>query len=360
MPWIENFLIVLLFGSPAMVHIEAQCRATLQLDPENPIYIEDEAITLRCVADNPSTISQYKFYKDGKVTSDSYNSMNKLFISSLTTSDSGNYFCTCTREGVNMSFESNLINLKVFERPPSASLSVEPQGKVFMKKQSVRIRCLIPEEQDPSEVYLYQNGGVIREADNFGVLTINTETKNSGNYSCGYKSVISGRVVESYPGNQQTLLVIDQPPTPILRNAYRSQSPGGLVELVCDVQNPSFPPGYRFYRNGRELVTNQQVNYLVLNYTLDFDGCYFCQTFAKILGEEIQSPRSSEHFLVLEERNIKDNRGCQDSSGLSKQGIMLYGSVLAGKLLVLICLLLIFGIHHLLIRQRSQKLDTDI
>ncbi|XP_075068297.1 Fc receptor-like protein 5 [Mixophyes fleayi] len=364
MPWLINFLMVILFGNSVMVYTEALSSPTIRLEPEQPVYFVGETVTLRCVAVAQLTATGYTFYKDGIVISDTYSSTSRLDIAQLTKSDSGNYFCTFFMEGANISLESNKIDLKVFDRPPSASVSVEPQRNVFIKEQSVVLRCQLPIGQSASEVTLYQNGRPIYESDNFGILTLaKVETKHTGNYTCGYKIINSGRSVESYPSKEEPLVVIDQPSTPNLKFTYGFHSQSGQVELVCEVQYSSFSPinGYRFYRNGRELA-RQQVNYSLMNYSLEFDGCYYCQTFVKILGQEIVSPKSSEHFLAREEGNR--DRVCQEQNvpnryDLSTQGIKLYGSILAGKLLVLICLLIIFGIHHLITRRQTSVIETQ-
>lgn len=91
---------------------------------------------------------------------------------------------------------------------------------------------------------------------------------------------------------------------PRLRYVYSHQKQTQKVELVCDVLNPSFSQihGYRFYQNGIEIKSSNQVNPFTLDYTLFSDGCYSCRAFVTILGEEILSQRSLEHFLSLEGR----------------------------------------------------------
>ncbi|KAM3936904.1 titin-like isoform 2-T2 [Leptodactylus fuscus] len=324
MPGSINVFLVFLLGITAMENTEAQS-PNLRLEPEQIVYIAGESLSLRCVADMPSSITGYSFFKDGRVIANN-SASNTFIISSLSVTDAGNYFCTYYREAESRITESNHMFLRVFERPIAPTLSVEPQRRVFLVNQAVIIRCNLPGSEKATEVDLYKDGTITYDADNFGVLSLlNTEKRNTGNYSCQYKSTRSARIVDSHPSNQEALAVIDLPPTPVLRYANRLQNQNRQVEIVCEIPNlfsSSLIHGYCFYRNGGEIsckVTNQ----FVMDYDLEFDGCYFCRSFVNVLGEKILSDKSTEIFLTTEESNT---RSCQTPNstsgyGLSRQGI---------------------------------------
>ncbi|KAM5191625.1 uncharacterized protein ACMZJ9_001181 [Mantella aurantiaca] len=402
MTGVRSYLKLLLSWSLATWYIEALTRPDIRFMPEQTAYIVGERLTMRCVADNPTTVTGYTFYKDAAGTSN--NTSSNILTFNLKTSDSGMYFCTYFSENgqkspeskdiylnvfeqppapslimtINLktsdsgmyvciyymengrkSPESQIIDLKVFEQPPAPSLSVTPQRSVFVKDQSAVLRCLLPNIQTSAVtgITLYQNHIETYESDNVGVLNYsNLQLKNTGNYSCSYTMLLSGRTIQSNHSEENALIVIEKPPTPMLRYAFNNQSK--QVRLTCEVQNTSFYliHGYHFYRNGEEIQSTNQVNAFTFNYTLIFDGCYSCKTFVTILGEEILSAKSFEHFLPVEGRV---GRQCQKNmfkgDSLSKQDLKFYGSILAGKLLVLISILAIFGVYLLVIQQRNQK-----
>ncbi|XP_040208934.1 uncharacterized protein LOC120940256 [Rana temporaria] len=359
MPGTRNYLTLLLSWSLTSWYIEALTSPIIRLEPEQTVYIVDERITMRCVANNPSTVTGYTFYKDSAVTSNS--TLSNILTLNLKTSDFGNYFCIYYSNNGSESPESNFVNLRVLEQPPTPSLFVTPQRHVFIKDQSAVLQCQLPKGQSSAVtgITLYQNGRATYESDNFGVLRYTElQTKNSGNYSCEYTVNITGRIIQSQLTEEEVLLVIEQPPMPSLRYAYSLQSQTQQVELVCDVPNSSFSQihGYRFYLNGIEIESSNQVNPFTLDYTLIFDGCYSCRAFVTLLGEEILSQRSFEQFLSVEGR---DQRQCQENNSegsiLSKKGLKFYGSLLAGKIIVLIFVLGIFGGYLLVIQQRIKK-----
>ncbi|XP_040208967.1 uncharacterized protein LOC120940269 isoform X2 [Rana temporaria] len=317
---------------------------------------------MRCLANNPSTVTGYTFYKDSAET---LNTLSNIKTFDLKKSDSGTYFCTYNTGYGSKSAESIILNLKVLDQPPTPSLFLTPQRHVFTKNQSAVLQCQLPNEQssEVTEITLYQNGRETDESDNYGVLRYTElQIKNTGNYSCGYSVKVSGRIIQSRLTKEEVLIVIEQPPMPRLRYDYSHQKRTQQVELVCDVQNPSFPQihGYRFYRNGIEIVSSNQVNPFTLDYTLFFDGCYSCRAFVTILGEEILSQRSLEQFLSLEGT---DQGQCQENMSedniVSKAGLKFYGSLLAGKLIVLTFVLAVFGIYLLVIQQRIKNYETE-
>ncbi|KAG9487010.1 hypothetical protein GDO78_007076 [Eleutherodactylus coqui] len=309
----------------------------------------------------PLTVTGYNFFKDSMVIANNSTS-DRLTMPSLSITNAGNYFCTYNRYASSSSPESHHIDLKVIERPSAPTLLLSPERNVFVVNQSVVIRCFLPGRPDATEINLYQNGAIIYGSDNLGVLSLaSTEKRNTGNYTCEYKIVIAGRTVDSHPSNEATLVVIDLPPTPVLRHAYSLQNNSREVEITCEIPNPfSSIHGYRLYRNGGE-VSSSQGNRFVKNYSLEFDGCYYCRSFVKILREEILSRKSDEVFLTLEERSRRSCQTQNSASGydLSNEGIKLYGSILIGKVIVLISILLIFGLYLLVLHLSSQKSQSE-
>ncbi|KAM4051148.1 immunoglobulin superfamily member 1-like isoform 3-T3 [Anomaloglossus baeobatrachus] len=357
-----NLFLVFFIRNTAMAQTEVP-RPILLFEPEQPVYITGDSLSMRCFVDMQTRITGYNFFKDSKMISNN-SASSRMTLPPLYMMDAGNYFCTYNTEVSSRVPESNAITLRVLDPPPAPALSFEPQRNVFVVNQSLVIRCHLPGEQQATEVYLYKNEMIVRGADNFGGLFLeNTERRNTGNYTCRYKVDISGRTVDSRPSDTKPLVVIDLPQTPVLRYGNNIQNQSRQVEIVCEIPNPSFSiiHGYRLYRNGGEIFSVRQQNQFVINYNLEFDGCYSCRSFVDILGEEILSPKSAEVFLTLEasNRRVCEMQNSSSEYGLSTQGFKLYGSVLIGKLIVLITILLIFGIHLLVVRLRSKTPETQ-
>ncbi|KAM4707568.1 Fc receptor-like protein 5 isoform 1-T1 [Discoglossus pictus] len=338
--------------------LEALSPPQLRIEPEQPVYIVGESVTLRCVAEDPATIQSYNFHKDGAVVLSKDSSRQIVSLSILDKDASGLYSCTYTREG-NISFPSNNLQLNVIERPVAPSLSLVPEQPIYFTGQLVTLSCLFQKKPEIAGVFLFRNGFAAEGADNFGGLTLqNIREGHAGNYTCSYRITDRGREVESQMSENRILMVTKPLLLPTLRFHPNSlQVPGEQVQLICESPNASIIKGYKFYKDGkeRERSNSEERIFTITHYTQEFEGCYFCQTYKIEFGQKILSPESFEKFLTA---RVEGGRGCrvQDSevnSSFSHPGILLYGTVLAGKLIVLISLMFVYGIHLMLIRTRK-------
>ncbi|XP_044130709.1 Fc receptor-like protein 5 isoform X3 [Bufo gargarizans] len=341
-------------------------------------------VEIVCEIPNPpfsSLIHGYRLYRNGgEILSNKANQ----FVINYNLEFDGCYFC---RSFVNVLGEEILSpksaevflslegsNTRSCQNPNSKSnyshsrqeadiptLRLEPEEAVYIVGESLSLRCVAGMPTSISRYSFFKDAAVIANNSTSNRLIIpSLSTTDAGNYFCTYYQETAGAQQKS---NSIDLKVFDLPPTPILRYAKNLQNQSSQVEIVCEIPNPPFSSlihGYRLYRNGGNISSNQ-ANQFVINYNLEFDGCYFCRSFVNVLGEEILSRKSVEVFLTLEGSNT---RSCliqnpENGHGLSKQGVKLYASVLIGKLIVLISILLAFGIHLIVIRLRIKKAETE-
>ncbi|XP_077137014.1 Fc receptor-like protein 5 isoform X2 [Ranitomeya variabilis] len=251
-----------------------------------------------------------------------------------------------------------LLGNTAFAQPevPRPTLILEPEQPVYIAGDSLSLRCFAEMQTRITGYNFFRDSRMITNNSASSRLMIQLSIMDSGNYFCTYYTEATSRVPES---NSVTIKVLDLPPTPSLRYGKNILNQSDQVEIVCEIPNPSFSliNGYRLYRNGGEIFSVRQKNQFVVNYSPDFDGCYSCRSFVDMLGEEILSSKSAEIFLTLEannRRNCQEQNSSSNDNGLSAQGIKLYASVLIGKLIVLISILLIFGIHLLLVHIKKQ------
>ncbi|KAM8960626.1 uncharacterized protein RCH25_036360 [Pelodytes ibericus] len=336
------------------------------LVPEQTVYIVEETVLMRCIVENPSTIISYSFFKDGAMVSEN-SSNNVLIKSELRLDDSGFYFCTYIRHSAGTHTESNTVRLNIIDRPDSPSISVEPDSSFYFLGQLVIVTCLLKSRSDVTAVNLYQDMNEVTGADNFGVLTFQEiRQRNSGNYTCVFHKRVQGREVASYPSRSKSLIVTEPLPTPTLSLfPNRPQIGQQRIQLICQTPLPSTISGYRFYQNGREITEKpgSQENVLIMqSYISAFEGCYFCKTFKIQFGQEIQSSESNEQFLT-DKATPRECKNTEQSgyASLSSQGLKFYGSILIGKFIVLVSVMMAFGVQLSLIRiSRRQKSETQM
>ncbi|XP_053555904.1 immunoglobulin superfamily member 1 [Bombina bombina] len=288
-------------------------RPTFILEPENPVYIVGDSVAMRCLAENPTTISSYEFYKDGAKISE-YRNDNRnhlLRINSITKQNEGFYFCNYVR--ANISAESNSVKFNVIERPYAPSLIVDPPQMFYFTGQSVTLRCLVRKDRQILGIFIYKNGIQVDEADNFGVLIYaNIRTINAGNFSCAYTLSESNLIVQSAQTKVTTLVVTDPLPSPSLRfypNLPEIQ--GREIKLLCESPKPSTIRGYRFYKNGNDLTRGAmhlENVFIITNYNNVSEGCYFCVAYRIEQGIEIPSAESNSLFLTSNGRSLRHHK----------------------------------------------------
>ncbi|XP_063313191.1 sialoadhesin-like isoform X1 [Pelobates fuscus] len=333
----------------------------LRLEPEQPVYIVGENFIMRCEADGPSTVLTYSFYKDGALILNS--TTNVLEEESVSKFDSGVYFCIYQRASVT-STESDSIKLNIIDRPDSPSISFEPMSTIHFIGQTVTVRCLLQSRSGVTAIHLYHDGNEVIESDNFGVLTFREiKQRNAGNFTCAFYVNESGRKVQSYLSEYKPLIVTESLPLPTLSIFPNNpQTEGQEVKLTCHTPLQSNINGYRFFQNGRE-VTEKGGSlsnlYIFQIYKPAFEGCYFCKTFRIILGHEVSSPESPERFLTEKQTG---GRGCKSMNEIeytntSHQELKFYGSILVGKFIVWISMMVVFWIQLSLIK-RKKKAQT--
>ncbi|OCU01523.1 hypothetical protein XELAEV_18007314mg [Xenopus laevis] len=273
----------------------------IRFEPEQIVYIQGEAITIRCLAENPSTVRNYRYYKDVLETLKTNNNI-------LTKPYSRRW---------DDSTESNHIALNVIERPATPSLSLQPQYSVFVIGQEVTLSCLVPNCVGVTAIILYQDRRLLPEADNFGVL--------------------------DFPNNPQT--------------------ENNKVQLICETSLPSTIHGYRFDRDSKELTgtAGQKENvFVIAEYNNLSEGFYFFSESnrrgCEKQEDQIYSVFSLQGHCRRTLTTIISDYLCPTAF---HAGIKLYASVLVGKILVLLSLLLFYGIRVMLISLRMGKEETD-
>ncbi|XP_063313193.1 Fc receptor-like A isoform X3 [Pelobates fuscus] len=238
-------------------------------------------------------------------------------------------------------------------------LRLEPEQPVYIVGENFIMRC---EADGPSTVLtysFYKDGALILNSTT-NVLEEESVSKfDSGVYFCIYQRAS----VTSTESDSIKLNIIESLPLPTLSIFPNNpQTEGQEVKLTCHTPLQSNINGYRFFQNGRE-VTEKGGSlsnlYIFQIYKPAFEGCYFCKTFRIILGHEVSSPESPERFLTEKQTG---GRGCKSMNEIeytntSHQELKFYGSILVGKFIVWISMMVVFWIQLSLIK-RKKKAQT--
>ncbi|KAJ8316396.1 hypothetical protein KUTeg_006410 [Tegillarca granosa] len=247
-------------------------------------------VTLNCNVNSPTTNYAVSWFKDGLNINIAGNpgkyeggliSSPWLKIKSLTTSDTGVYYCRVTVNGQTSANSAN-INLQVTQsNPPSITVSTAPY--IVNSGNSVRLTCTVNEAV--SQVYWTKVGTGLRltaspvSSTSWYVDLNQVTTSNAGSYVCNAVSSVSGLTGSS---SAVSMVVIDS-----VQTQY-SEKTGDNVTLMCNVNSPTNDYSVSWYKDGQSINivgnpgkyeggTVSSPSLKIKSLTTSDAGVYFCR-----------------------------------------------------------------------------------
>ncbi|XP_069489991.1 Fc receptor-like protein 5 isoform X2 [Ambystoma mexicanum] len=265
-------------------------------------YLIGESVSLKCLT---SVVAKgYSFYRNGKLLNGPQDtSLDTYRIPSVNSASHGSYTCSYwvqLSKGPVSSEESQHVLLHVVEHPATPRLILEPQNTVYIRGESVRVRCDVQMTARSTEYHFFKDGAEIATnggtaGSTFMIDTISSQS--AGSYSCLYQVKEPGRILTSMRSSQMFLYVTDQPPAPAI--SYGPPHPvfitGETVTMQCETPSPSTVSGYRFYHAGREVAQRPGTApgiFEMGSVRVDQEGLYSCIYWAQKVGRVIPSLES--------------------------------------------------------------------
>ncbi|XP_039354705.1 Fc receptor-like protein 5 [Mauremys reevesii] len=235
----------------------------LSLDPPNTVYLPGERLSLSCSAPGAQEVTGYRFYKRPPEQSSeelpSPQGGPRLEILAAV-GDEGPYTCQYwSREsGRELPSElSQLVAIRMTERPPAPRLALAPPHPVYIPGERVTLRCSAPRSEGVAGYRFYrQRGGLIAdgvpEPTGGARLELRAETGSAGLYVCMYWTLHAGREVPSEESRPVSVPVTDFPrkPSVSLSPDYPVYVAGDRVEINCSAPPGASPVQYGLYESG--------------------------------------------------------------------------------------------------------------
>ncbi|XP_060923476.1 B-cell receptor CD22-like [Limanda limanda] len=250
---------------------------SVSVSPSGEI-MEGSSVTLTCSSDaNPA--AKYTWYKrSGDKQVQRLSEETQFVLSSIRSSDSGEYYCTAENELGKTASERVLINVKY--APQSSSVSVSPSGEI-MEGSSVTLTC--SSDANPAAHYTWykENRALLQGPENVYHLS-SIISGDSGVYSCKSEN--------QYGQISSTSLHLDvqyapKPPSVSVSSSGEIME-GSSVTLTCSSDaNPA--ANYTWYKRSgdKQVHLHLQETQLVFSSILLSDsGEYYC-TAENALGK---------------------------------------------------------------------------
>ncbi|XP_053274738.1 B-cell receptor CD22 isoform X1 [Pleuronectes platessa] len=239
---------------------------SVSVSPSGEI-MEGSSVTLNCSSDaNPA--AQYTWYKRrGDKQVQRLSEETQFVLSSIRSSDSGEYYCTAENE---LGRSSANISITVTYAPKPPSVSVSPSGEI-MEGSSVTLTCSSDANPAANYTWYKENRTLLQGPE--GVYRLSSiSSGDSGVYSCKSENQY-GRI-------NSTSLHLDVQYAPKPPSVSVSPSgeimEGSSVTLTCSSDaNPA--ANYTWYKEDEDSPTASGQIFTITNITAEHGGKYQCE-----------------------------------------------------------------------------------
>uniref|UniRef100_A0A2K6V430 Fc receptor like 6 n=1 Tax=Saimiri boliviensis boliviensis TaxID=39432 RepID=A0A2K6V430_SAIBB len=221
----------------------------LQAWPD-PVF-EGDALTLRCQGRKNISVSQVKFYKDGKVLH-FYEGKQTLSVGAATLQSRGQYHCTGQVMYIPQTFtlisEAAMVQVRELFPPPVLSVIPSPEPR---EGSLVTLRCQTKLHPLRSALRLlfsfHKDGHTLQDRGPLPELCIpGVKGEDSGLYWCE-AALEGGQVQKQSPRLEVRVQAPVSRPVLTLQHGPADPAVGDVVQLLCEAQRGSPPIRYSFY-----------------------------------------------------------------------------------------------------------------
>nr|XP_025034020.1 low affinity immunoglobulin gamma Fc region receptor III-like [Pelodiscus sinensis] len=313
---------------------------TLTVSPSYRVFLPRESVTLTCSAPSTDTVTLIQFFRDGQKINSNVKSHQ---LSSVSERDAGAYSCEYWKKESEReipSERSRPISITVTARPSVPDLTVSPQYHVFLRGESVTLKCSAPSTDTVSGIRFFRDhqriyyGELQRypyKARSLQLLRVSQT--DAGAYSCESWKKESEREIPSERSRPISITVTASLPVPQI-TVSQSQPvyiTGEDVTLTCSAAGSPTVSGIRFYRDSREIQSkelpsprNSHTESLpLLSVSAGSAGEYNCESWKTVSGREITSARSQSRSIRVTDPPSQPKLSVDPPSGVVSEGFSL-------------------------------------
>ncbi|XP_053901187.1 basement membrane-specific heparan sulfate proteoglycan core protein-like [Malaclemys terrapin pileata] len=294
---------------PQLVSPAAPFQApTVIMDPQQPVYVPGERLTLKCSAPGGEAVTSYQFYNPrGERVFTETTSLpgGPWLVLTAETGKTGAYSCEywAVRDGQTIySARSQPVQVSVLDFPVAPSISVvsDPPGK-----SPVTIECSAPPGHMAKRYQFLRQGNVITSQPGTRLQLRQSDLDATGPYTCSYEINVSGRMIQSLPSAPLSIHLTGVPLPPlapqiILDPPKRIYFQGEHVKLTCSVPGSEQVRGYRFYhQRGEQISELDEGAWLERTAMTGNTGAYSCAYWIIRSGQVILSGKSESVSITV-------------------------------------------------------------
>ncbi|XP_065422548.1 alpha-1B-glycoprotein-like [Chrysemys picta bellii] len=300
---------------PQLVSPAAPLQApTVIMDPQQPVYVPGERLTLRCLAPGGEAVTSYQFYNprgERVFTETTVLPGVPWLVLTAETGKIGMYSCEyqAVRDGQTIySARSQPVWISVMDFPlaPSISANSDPPGK-----SPVTIECSAPPGHVATRYQFLRQGNLIVSQPGARLQLRQSDLDATGPYTCSYEISVSGRMIQSRPSSPLSIhltgpSVLPETFRPALRLSPTGPefTTGDSVTLTCSAPSWEKKMQFCFLKAGAQVACTRQVledsqSYQIGRLGMEDSGSYTCMYRVAEPGQEISSLESHPISITI-------------------------------------------------------------
>ncbi|KAJ1137496.1 hypothetical protein NDU88_003894 [Pleurodeles waltl] len=282
---------------------------TLSFSAGYTTYLMGESVSLKCIA--PTIARGFRFYKDGRAANGPLDpSLGTYRIASVNRGNQGSYTCKYWVDMLGQevtSEESRPVQLHILEHPATPDLFLEPKNSVYLRGESVGVRCEVHGMASPAEYHFFKDGSNVaasRGTSESTYVIASADSQSAGSYTCQYFIHLPGRLLTSMLSSPVSIYITDHPVAPTI--SYQPLFPvfitGETLILQCKAFSAATVSGFRFYHASREVAHWSGPApgiFEIPKVRLDQQGPYSCIYWTQQAGRVIPSLESSTVLIYV-------------------------------------------------------------
>ncbi|XP_042700867.2 Fc receptor-like protein 5 isoform X2 [Chrysemys picta bellii] len=284
---------------------------TIIVDPQHPVYVLGERLTLRCSAPGGEAVNSYQFYNqhgERVFTETTGLPGGPWLVLTAETGKTGAYSCEywAVRDGQTIySARSQPVQVSVLDFPlaPSISEISDPPGKI-----PITIECSAPPAHMGTRYQFLRQGNVIVSQPSARLQLRQSDLDATGPYTCSYEISVSGRMIQSLPSAPLSIhltgpSVLPETFRPTLRLSPTGPefTTGDSVTLMCSAPSWEKKMGFCFLKAGEQVACTRQdsQSYQIGRLGMEDSGSYTCMYRVAEPGQEISSLESQPISITV-------------------------------------------------------------
>ncbi|XP_078393534.1 cell adhesion molecule CEACAM5-like, partial [Cetorhinus maximus] len=290
------------------------------LDPDYPVYVTGESVTLTCATPKANSIGRLRILKDATPVTSRLTEEHRRSLSYpyryVSRENEGSYTCLYEIRMLGRWISSDsvaTVQINVTDPLPPPAISLHPRHPIYLIGEDVSINCLLPMSYASGRFQWVLRRSVgdnttteiekRRDSAANSFMTVNKDS--DGNYTCHYEREVSGRWIPSIRSDVVAVQRLMLTAAVSMDQESGLYMEGSTARISCSAPNWNPVNSFRFYKDNlllRSLPVGTDhpfASLTVSNLSHVNGGRYTCKCETTVWGRRLISRDSNSAFLTV-------------------------------------------------------------